>query len=173
MISYLQTIPFSNGFKTLISIITFYYRQVVSKQQFSFKIISLKTCWMLPPIQMFDSLRKCQLQYTQDPNSLWFNLLPFWFSILFSQRTRQPGVNCLSQTAAWSEVDKPTLLRPHLSALPFTLENNEIRSFALSQSPFGEKSKHTCFRWFVMRWFDYWYTLGKEEISIDRWALYI
>ena len=41
MISYLQTIPFSNYFKSLIPIITFYYRQVVSKQQFQWKLFRL------------------------------------------------------------------------------------------------------------------------------------
>ena len=166
MISYLQTIPFSNYFKSLISIITFYYRRIVSKQQFSLKIISLNKCWMFRRIQVFDRPRKCHLNCTKDQTvyvssydrldfySVLTKNMSMWCQLCISARR----LVCIGQT---NSVIAPSVY-PSLY-----IWNNEIITFVLLQSLFTVESNNTCFRWFIMRWFDYWYTLGKEEISTD------
>lgn len=90
------------------------------------------------------------------PNSLRFKLRP---SILFLQRTCQSGVDCVSPRRLICIGQTNTVVATSVYPSLY-IWNNEIWKFVLLQSLFfAVKSNNTCFRWFVVRWFDYWYTV--------------
>ena len=166
MISYLETIPFSKYFKSLIPIITFYYRQVVSKQQFSLKIISLTERWMFRRIQVFDRLRKCHLNCTDDQTVYVLSYYRFDFHFC----SCKGRVNLVSTVFLTPPFDLYWTNQHCCSSicLPFPLHLKQWkRTFVLLVSHFAVESNNTCLRCFIMRWYDYWYTLEKEEISTN------